>query len=926
MMKSLRTLLLCTFSLLFSGMSAQNYVKVTSEPADWSGDYLIVYEDGSLALNGGLSDNLDAVSNYVEVNIANEKIAATDAMKAAQVTIEKDGDNYTLQSASGLYFGQTSNKNGLLSNASTKYANTLSLNEDGSVNVVSGGAYLRYNATANQTRFRYYKSSTYTAQKAISLYKYEEAAGVVTVTAPAIKGKKTFVETVSVTLTAAEGAKICYTLDGTDPVATSTVYTEPLTLSETTTVKAIAIEGENLSEVSEATFTKVVPTELTFAEMAALTEAKAQVKVNFEGVLVTHVDGGTVYLRSGNNAAALYNIGLELSEGQVLDGYLVADFKLYNSLPELVVNNDLTDVNTLNINGKPAVFDPYKVTVAALNEGKWLGHYVQLKDVTVETETVDSKTTTYIVQGEDSIACYKGIDLTDYNNTGKTYTINAMFTSIYKGTPQVKPISIEETVPATTVEAVDPACGHYDVMPNTLKLTFSSEVSTLEFGLLRTDRVPGRGYYLEEKDYTINGKEMVLNLPAEYVTNASNMNIILSVVDANNQYVTYAYDAEYLDEGYITLAYTAPVRADIFTMTTSDPAAGEVEKLDVINVTFGEGNTYVGGFDTNKEVVVLNDDGNVVTKAKMAVVEEEFEENGVTYPFPTSTVQFTLETPVTAAGEYTFVIPEATVFNESYNSESEDFGIGNGATYNPEIRINYTVVAPAVEEEYTVNFEKDSAVRHASRRLSAVKLTAGAGETQTIEVANSSLVYNDMTQGEVFVCEVGETLKAEFVYDGSWMHGYVYIDMDADKQFSFDANANDQTGKDLVSYSFYGVDNEDSGYNSAGMQITGDARSTLECPEFKAPTVPGEYRMRYKVDWNSVDAGGCVDPSNHIINNGGTITDVILKVVEVSGIDTVTTKTTDKVYTIDGRLVNAKAGEKLAKGIYIVGGKKVYVK
>ena len=219
MTKKLHLFLLCAFALLFGSASAQNYVKVTSAPADWSGDYLIVYEDGSVALNGGLTDKLDKVANTVEVNIANDKIEATDAMKAAQITIVNNGDNYTLQSASGFYFGQTSNANGLASSKTTQYTNTLSLNEDGTVNVISsGGAYLRYNFSKDQTRFRYYKSSTYTQQKAITLYKYEDAEGAVTVTAPSIKGKKTFVETLSVTLVAGEGAEVRYTLDGTTPI------------------------------------------------------------------------------------------------------------------------------------------------------------------------------------------------------------------------------------------------------------------------------------------------------------------------------------------------------------------------------------------------------------------------------------------------------------------------------------------------------------------------------------------------------------------------------------------------------------------------------------------------------------------------------------------------------------------------------------
>ena len=146
-----------------------HYVKVTSAPTDWSGTYLIVYESGNVAFDGGLQA-LDAVGNTVNVNISDNKIEADDATNAASFTINASGH---IQSASGYYIGQTSNANGLKSNKTTKYTNTLSLDSNGTVNIVSGGAYLRYNAASDQTRFRYYKSSSYTNQKAIALYKLQ---------------------------------------------------------------------------------------------------------------------------------------------------------------------------------------------------------------------------------------------------------------------------------------------------------------------------------------------------------------------------------------------------------------------------------------------------------------------------------------------------------------------------------------------------------------------------------------------------------------------------------------------------------------------------------------------------------------------------------------------------------------------------------
>lgn len=144
------------------------YVKVTSTADLTDGDYLIVYEEGSLAFNGGL-ESLDAVGNTIEVTINNDQIEASDAIDAARFTYDATAKSF--KSASGLYIGQTSDANGLKASANTVYENTISFDDDGNANIVSGGAYLRYNAASNQLRFRYYKSSSYTGQKAVALYK-----------------------------------------------------------------------------------------------------------------------------------------------------------------------------------------------------------------------------------------------------------------------------------------------------------------------------------------------------------------------------------------------------------------------------------------------------------------------------------------------------------------------------------------------------------------------------------------------------------------------------------------------------------------------------------------------------------------------------------------------------------------------------------
>lgn len=78
------------------------------------------------------------------------------------------------------------------------------------------------------------------------------------VTKPVIGGQMRFKDSTSVTITCdTSDAAIYYTLNGSTPNASGTKYTGSITLSNTTTVKAVAIKGGQESEPVEKTFTKV---------------------------------------------------------------------------------------------------------------------------------------------------------------------------------------------------------------------------------------------------------------------------------------------------------------------------------------------------------------------------------------------------------------------------------------------------------------------------------------------------------------------------------------------------------------------------------------------------------------------------------------------------------------------------------------------
>ena len=86
MKKFLLTIFCCLMA--FVSVQAQSYVKVTSAPEDWSGDYLIVYEAGNVAFNGSLT-SLDAASNNIPVTI-------TDGVINVEVPKYTAGENVTI--------------------------------------------------------------------------------------------------------------------------------------------------------------------------------------------------------------------------------------------------------------------------------------------------------------------------------------------------------------------------------------------------------------------------------------------------------------------------------------------------------------------------------------------------------------------------------------------------------------------------------------------------------------------------------------------------------------------------------------------------------------------------------------------------------------------------------------------------------------
>ena len=335
--------------------------------------------------------------------------------------------------------------------------------------------------------------------------------------------------------------------------------------------------------------------------------------------------------------------------------------------------------------------------------------------------------------------------------------------------------------------------------------------------------------------------------------------------------------------------------------------------------------TATGGFKLTLKDVTLNEKkSDLVFTGTLPTPQpggqEQLAEEGETTPAEPAMVLNATADEATAT--FLGATSATAVFNVSYDKNDNfmmTFTITAGDK-NYAGEFNYEKKNPETPdpEKYPINFDKTANSTHKSRALNSFSLQQTGKEKQTKSVKTSKAAYEDHTADEPFTVEAGSELTASFDYTGEWMHSFVYIDFDNDGDFSYKEGQWNQTGTDLVAYSFYSLDsnpkNDTSGYNSVGEELTGDARNTYAAPSFKAPAKAGEYRIRFKFDWNCILPGG----SSRILSDGGGVWDATLKVVEpvVDGISSINAEVANgetQLFTVNGVKLN-----KLQKGLNIV--------
>lgn len=165
----------CTITVNPAGVTpepsaSEYYEKVTSTSNLTDGRYLIVYEDGDVALDGNrTSSNVDKASNTIAVSFdTSGNIKASDETKAAEFEIAAiTTGGYSVKSKTNSYYLTHTTTKNTLNTSDDEVANAISFSLDGDAIIAIDTYNIRYNSDSGQERFRYYTSASN-----VQLYKY----------------------------------------------------------------------------------------------------------------------------------------------------------------------------------------------------------------------------------------------------------------------------------------------------------------------------------------------------------------------------------------------------------------------------------------------------------------------------------------------------------------------------------------------------------------------------------------------------------------------------------------------------------------------------------------------------------------------------------------------------------------------------------
>lgn len=343
--------------------------------------------------------------------------------------------------------------------------------------------------------------------------------------APVISGNQNFTGSTEVTITAEEGAAIFYTTDGTAPTSWDPAYTAPFTITETTTVKAVARVNDIYSDVAEMTFTKEESgvTGSTIADLSTAAKSQDNVTLVLNNAKVVYAKDNNYILREDGKAIDLLNTSLSLTQGTTVSGHVQVNVAYTSGiLSTSDIEGVTTDAN-LTATGVAGDMDPIACTVGQVKN--YPGDLVYVEN----QEVWSYGTTWYFYEGASWTSVYL-TNAADFNMVAnKYYNATLWYKEVsYYGDVNATIVSCERNVTSLNAPFID---GTETFSDNTTVTITADNVATIYYTLDGTDPTTASTVYTEP--FTLSESATVKAIAAYKSIVSPVASKVFNKVDAN---------------------------------------------------------------------------------------------------------------------------------------------------------------------------------------------------------------------------------------------------------------------------------------------------------------------------------------------------------------------------------------------------------